>query len=472
MLGATLELPAGLDRRNQEIARLDLGVIARMAERLFGAWEQDRCVCICGNGGSAATAAQMSLVCNICLPSFVGNVLVDRCAVVARTVAMVLAVLAILLLPSCGFAVEPASQDAGLQEMLADVCRKHKVPSLTIAVVRSAGTVTMQCSGVRKRRTDESVELSDRHPLGSCTKSMTATLAAVLVEAGKIGWDTTIGQVWSRAGEKHLHAALRDVTLDELLSHQSGLASDLKDFQTIKADEWLSFFEEQASPQLERRRMLGLILAIKPQHPRGSYHYSNLGYVVAAAMLETKGGDSFENLMRRHVFQPLTMDTADFRTLALAKELKPPLLWGHVADGSPIDPRIAGAENPSVYAACGTVHLSIADYARYAQWHLKHEPAPLLSQQENVEHLHVGKVDAPAERGKYGCGWIVLDSALGRALFHGGSNTNSQALIWLLPERDFAAVACTNTGESSGLSACGEAIQELMKRYAQAPSKD
>ena len=136
---------------------------------------------------------------------------------------------------------------------------------------------------------------------------MTATLAAVVVEAGKIEWDTTISQVWPRADEKHLHPSLRDVTLNELLSHQSGLASDLKDLKDLKGNDWLSFFEEKAGPPLERRRMLKLILKFKPEHPRREYHYSNLGYVVAAAMLETKGGDSFENMMRRQVFKPLKM---------------------------------------------------------------------------------------------------------------------------------------------------------------------
>lgn len=372
-------------------------------------------------------------------------------------------VVALSVLACYVVAAEPAPSDNELKAMLAEVCRKHNVPSLSIAVVRSGEVVATACHGVRKRGSDEAVELSDRHPLGSCTKSMTATLAAVLVEAGKLEWETTIAQVWPRAQAKHLHAALRDVTLDELLSHQSGLPSDLKDLQ---GKEWRSFFEEKASPTLERRRMLEIILVAKPENARGEYHYSNLGYVVAAAMLETRGGDSYENLMRKHVFQPLKLSTAAFRTLATAKKLKEPLLWGHLANGTPIDPRVAGAENPSVYASCGTVNLSIADYARYAQWHLTSAPAPLLSAQETVDHLHAGQVDAPSVGGKYGCGWIVLNTPLGRAWTHGGSNTNSHALIWILPDRDFAAVACTNTGESSGFPACDEAIQELMKRYA------
>ena len=353
----------------------------------------------------------------------------------------------------------PPDADWGLEKLLADVCRKHDVPSLTIAVVRSDGLVTAKCSGVRKRGTDDAVSLTDRHPLGSCTKSLTSTLAAVLVESGKIGWDTTISEVWPGADAQHLHPSLRDVTLNELLSHQSGLQSDLD------GNDWLSFFAEKSSPPLERRRMLHLILKRKPAHKRGEFHYSNLGYVIVAAILEKKGGDSFENLMRRNVFEPLKMSSAGFRTLASAKKLKAPLRWGHLASGDPIDPRIAGAENPSVYAACGTVNMTIADYAKYAQWHLSGKPAPLLSNQKTLDHLHAGHVDRPGG-GKYGCGWIVLNVGLGRALNHGGSNTNSRALIWILPDKNFAAVACTNTGEQSGFLASDEVIVELMKRYA------
>ncbi len=116
--------------------------------------------------------------------------------------------------------------------------------------------------------------------------------------------------------------------------------------------------------------MLKLVLSKAPSQPQGKFAYSNLGYAIASAMLETRAQESYESLMKKHVFDPLEMHSADFRSMESAKQLQAPLLWGHAQSGEPVDPRTAGAENPTVYAAAGTVHLSIEDYAKYARWHL------------------------------------------------------------------------------------------------------
>jgi CubicO group peptidase (beta-lactamase class C family) len=182
-------------------------------------------------------------------------------------------------------------------------------------------------------------------------------------------------------------------------------------------------------------------------------------------MMEERAGEGYETLMRREVFKPLGMRSADFRTLESAAKLKEPAVWGHQADGKAIDPRIVGAENPSVYASCGTVNLSILDYARYAQWHLGKKPEPLLKNQTTFDHLHTGLVKAPDVGGKYGSGWILVDTPMGPAMSHAGSNTNCFAVIWVYPKKDFAAIACTNTGEQAGYLACEEAIQKLVELY-------
>jgi CubicO group peptidase (beta-lactamase class C family) len=292
---------------------------------------------------------------------------------------------------------------------------------------------------------------------------MAATLAAVMVEAGKIDWETSIGDVWPKATDDDIHPKLRTVTLEQLLSHQSGLPGDISD---VSSEAWASFFEEKQSPVLQRRRMLKLVLSKAPSQPQGAFSYSNLGYAIASAMLETRARESFESLMKKHVFDPLEMRSAGFRSMDSARQLEPPFLWGHDKSGQPVDPTTAGAENPTVYAAAGTVHLSIGDYAKYARWHLAGKAAPVLRSQSAYNHLHKPQVDYTTPGAKYALGWICVDSGFGPALNHGGSNTNSFALIWILPESDFAAVVCTNTFEPQAFPACDEMVSHLMKEHA------
>jgi D-sedoheptulose 7-phosphate isomerase len=60
MLGASLDLPAYLDRLNREVARLNQADIRRWADLVFDAWKNGRFVFIIGNGGSGTTASHMA----------------------------------------------------------------------------------------------------------------------------------------------------------------------------------------------------------------------------------------------------------------------------------------------------------------------------------------------------------------------------------------------------------------------------
>ncbi|MCE9527470.1 MAG: SIS domain-containing protein [Planctomycetales bacterium] len=60
MLGATLDLPAYLDRLQTETARLDQAALRKMSDLIYQAWEKDRFVYIFGNGGSGTTASHMA----------------------------------------------------------------------------------------------------------------------------------------------------------------------------------------------------------------------------------------------------------------------------------------------------------------------------------------------------------------------------------------------------------------------------
>ena len=90
------------------------------------------------------------------------------------------------------------------------------VPALAIAVIRSDGIDTAVV-GRRRLNADDPAEEGDRFHLGSNTKALTATLAAIAVERGLIEWSAPARDV---LGIDRAHS---DVTLTTLLTHAAGV---------------------------------------------------------------------------------------------------------------------------------------------------------------------------------------------------------------------------------------------------------
>src|SRR5512137_2536996 len=116
----------------------------------------------------------------------------------------------------------PVNVDAILQSILG---RGGERFGMAAAVLRGGRIIAQGVAGVRKRGTAERVTLDDRFLLNSCTKPMTATLVAMLVEEGKLNWTTTLGEVFADT-VKPMHPAWEKVTLPQVLAHRAGLRLD------------------------------------------------------------------------------------------------------------------------------------------------------------------------------------------------------------------------------------------------------
>src|SRR6186997_145659 len=84
----------------------------------------------------------------------------------------------------------PVNIDAILQSILGTGSQRY---GLAAAVLRGERIIAQGVAGVRKRGSAERITLDNQFHLGSCTKAMTATLVAMLVEEGKLHWTTTLG---------------------------------------------------------------------------------------------------------------------------------------------------------------------------------------------------------------------------------------------------------------------------------------
>lgn len=113
--------------------------------------------------------------------------------------------------------VSPAHAETSLDAMLEPYLARYDLPALAAAVTINGKMVAVGAVGTRKAGTDMPVKIGDRFHLGSDTKAMTALLAAIFVEAGKLRWDSTIAEVFPELTDQMV-PSLRGVALQQLLS--------------------------------------------------------------------------------------------------------------------------------------------------------------------------------------------------------------------------------------------------------------
>lgn len=327
--------------------------------------------------------------------------------------------------------------------------KKYNLPALAVVVVKDGAICDRVAVGVRKLRDATPVTIHDQFHIGSITKSMTATLAGILIDEGQLSWDTTIADVFPEL-KGQIWRQYENVTMEQLLTHRGGIP------RRPPAEAWRQAWKQQGTPTEQRRQYIEAVLS-NPSGPTPGMKmiYSNHGYAVAGAVLEKFTATSWENLMTRRLFGPLHMDTAGFGPPGTPGNVDQP--WGHL--------RMLFAasslqkDNPPAISPAGRVHCSLEDLARYTIFHMRNQPA--LLEPETLAQLHT-----PGFGGDYACGWRVVRRrwAGGTALSHNGSNTMWFALAWLAPEKDFSVVVATNIGGWNADYACDDA-SEAMIRY-------
>jgi CubicO group peptidase (beta-lactamase class C family) len=333
-----------------------------------------------------------------------------------------------------------------LAPLLEPIRKEHDIPALTAALVRDGKVLGAGAVGVRRNGSAEPVTLDDRWHIGSCTKAMTATLIGVLVDQGKLKWSTTIGEVI----DQKIHPAWKDVTVEQLLSHRSGLPED----RVPDPNVFLKLRALKGPMQEQRKKLIEIVLEQEPAaEPGTKMQYSNYGYTVAGAMAEAVTGKSWEELLEEHLFEPLGMTSAGFGPPTAENP------WGH-RGALALEPG-PFADNPAVIGPAGTVHCTLSDWAKFAALHV----AGARGENDFLKQETFKKLHTPPEGEDYALGWVVARRswADGTVLHHAGSNGFWFAVVWIAPKKNLAVLAATNTASPR---ACDVAVSALLDHFS------
>ena len=231
--------------------------------------------------------------------------------------------------------------------------------------------------------------------------------------------------------------------------------------------------------------------------PDTKYWYSNVGYILAGAVLEQLTGRAWEDLMRERLFQPLGISTGGFGPPGTAGKTDQP--WGHSSIlGKPIDPGSPAAQFPLYYGPAGLAHMTITDWAKFIRLHLRGDPANphcqvALLKRDTFAELHavvptptyskgwvmrgitfLATGEAPAAV-TYRAGWFISAAgwakgtrpgSTGHNLWHGGSCGMSHSVVCIAPEIDFAVLVACNRGPDIAFWKTRQVVKALIRTFA------
>lgn len=188
-----------------------------------------------------------------------------------------------------------------------DVAANESGFSGAVLMDRAGSVFTAAAYGLADRRSVTAVEMSTQFGLASGTKLFTALTVMSLIESGQLQLDLPVrGPLGS-----DLPFIGDDVTIEQLLSHRSGIGdyldeslfADIKDFELPVPAQRL-WSTEQYLPILDGHPPVS--------SPGTEFEYNNGGYVVLALVAERTALRPFDVLVRERVCDPAGVRSTAF----------------------------------------------------------------------------------------------------------------------------------------------------------------
>lgn len=317
------------------------------------------------------------------------------------------------------------------------------VPGCAVLVVHEGQVVLREGFGRRDLARDLPVTTSTLFPIGSSTKTFTAALCALAVDAGLIGWDEpVVGHLPGFALQDPV--ATRELTLRDMLAHRSGLPRhDLL---------WYA----ASDGSLSRTDLIQALRHLQPSRGfRQAWQYNNLIYTTAGELAGRLFGCSYEDAVRQQVLKPLGMLRTSFSVRDAQNDAD--AARPYVGDDSDGHVEVPFASLDLVGPA-GNINSTVEDMTGWVLELLGRPQgdAPVLSATA-LELLRTPVIPlsevSPMVVGRsvgYGAGLAIDDYRGFRVVHHGGNIDGFSSQVSLIPETGSAVVVLCNRS-SSGL---------------------
>ena len=355
--------------------------------------------------------------------------------------------------PEGGKLPEPKMYSSRFNTVLDSLRYALDVPALAGAIVTDSGIIYSGAVGCRRYGGAENVTVTDRFHLGSCSKSFTAVLIGILVDEGLINWNKTLPEIFPEY-KNTMRDEYKNVNISDILCHGAGF---MRDYNS------LTF--HSINPKEKRLEIVAWALLQPPAQQRGQYLYSNMGFIIAGAIVEKLTNRSYEELLMEKVIRPLDLTTAGFGTMGTEGIEDQPLQ--HTVNHAPIIASpVAGLD--ATYNPAGGLYMSIGDWGKYIQWVMKAESGQSQSLLTSATAKKITSGGVYSGSGSYyAFGWGIgnADWAGGKSMNHSGSNGFNYSTVAISCARHYAILVMSNQGAIGEEWPLGPAFWRLLDFY-------
>jgi CubicO group peptidase (beta-lactamase class C family) len=282
---------------------------------------------------------------------------------------------------------------------------------------------------------------------GSVSKLFTWTAVMQLVEQGKLDLDADVNQYIDFEIPPYGGKA---VTLRQVMTHTAGFEEQIRALITARADEITPLGEALKYWVPERIHAPGSTPA-----------YSNYATALAGYIVERASGESFDDYIERHIFQPLGMANASFRQpLPQALLAKMSQGYAKASDGEAKDYEFISLAPAGSLAATG------ADMARFMIAHLAegaYGDARILGA-DTARMMHATGQASVGPLNRMMLGFYETSVNGHRAIAHGGDTQWFHSDLQLFPDDGIGLFVSMNSSGRDG--ATGHIRYALARGFA------
>lgn len=347
-----------------------------------------------------------------------------------------------------------------LTEKIEQLQKKSQLPGLQAFVVNRGVTEFKYSKGLRAVGFDAAIEANDIFQLGVASKTITSILIAQLIDQKLLDWNSTVGSILTK---QKMHASIKNITVEQLLGHTSGL------IEPEKLKIWPTLYDKKYSTKRARELLVESILTSPAHYEKGKTpEYSNSGYIILGAIIEHMTNFPWEELAQNKILNVIGMKSCVFGFFGKETPEKPMQPWPHQWTGDAY--KALTSENtmsdyPPAFAPAGNMRCNGEDWIKF----LMELNYGLFKQSTFLSESTYAKLFNTANSQKINLAHFGVSEQMwggGQVFYSFGAQETASAISTIVPRREIVLVVFTNAGDKNATRTSNQVLRHL-KEYVE-----